>query len=211
MKLQNRIDSNKIEKAIAEFEKHVDFELVPVITPKSSYTDHIGWMISLILLLVFVSTIDLFFQNSWASKTNYYIAAPFLAVILGHLIDKSDWVDRFFITKPERKRQAFEKAQRVLFLKQLHELKNHNSMVLFVSVMEKQIIVLPDPRLKMAGLDILQKNMIDVISQEFRKGEYEAGFLKAIAFLQTELAPKFPKTKQNTENEVSNKLIWWNE
>ncbi|MBC7420335.1 MAG: hypothetical protein H7328_06360 [Bdellovibrio sp.] len=209
--MKNKIDSTKIENAIAEFESKVDFELVPVITNKSSYTDHIGWMISLILLLIFVSTIDLFFHNSWASKTNYYIAAPFLAVILGHLIDKSDWVDRFFITKAERSRQAHEKAQRIFFLKQLHEVKTHNSMILFVSIMEKKIIVLPDPRLNLVGLDLLQKNLIKVISHEFKKGEYEAGFLKAIAFLQVELAPHFPKNKQNTENEVPNKLIWWND
>lgn len=210
-KLKNKIDSAKIEAAITEFEKHVDFELVPVITPKSSYTDHIGWMISLILLLVFVSTIDLFFQSSWASKTNYYIAAPFLAVILGHLIDKSDWIDRFFITKAERLRQCYEKAQRIFFLKQLHELKSHNSIVLFVSVMEKKIIVLPDPRLKLEGLDTLQQDLVKVISQEFSHGRYEVGFLKAIAFLQANLTGPFPKKTQNSENQVSNKLIWWND
>jgi uncharacterized membrane protein len=130
---------------------------------------------------------------------------------LGHLLDRTDWFDRFFISRPERHRQAFEKAQRIFFLNNLHQLKSANSMVLFISVMERKIIILPDPRLKLPGLDLLQQNLINVISAEFRKGNYEDGFLKAIRFLQTELSSQFPKNKQKSENQVANKLIWWND
>jgi uncharacterized membrane protein len=196
-----KIETQSIELAITEFEKNVDFELVPVVTPKSSFTEHIGWMISLILLLMFLATIDLFFQDSWAAKTNYYIAAPFLAVA----------VDRFFISKRERARQVFEKAQRIFFLKHLHELKRNNSIILFISIMERQIVILPDPRLKLEGLDVIQKTMLQLIQNEFKKGHFEAGFLKAIGYLQAELVTKFPKNKQISENEVPNKLIWWND
>ncbi len=210
-KLQSKINSANVESAIAEFESQVDFELVPVITNKSSFTDHIGWMISLILLLLFVTNIEFFFHDSWASRLNYYLAAPFVAVILGHLLYKTDWVDRFFIPKAERHRQAFEKAQRIFFLKNLHESHTPNSIILFISVMEKKIIVLPDPRLKFAGLEKLQTELVNVISTEFRKGHYEDGLLKAISFLKSELSAEFPKNKQNTENHHSNKLIWWND
>lgn len=205
------INSEKIEQAIADFEKEVDFELVPVITNKSSFVEHIGWMISLILLVVFLLTIDLFFQDSWASKTWYYVAAPFLAVIVGHLLDKSDIVDRFFISKPERTRQVYEKAQRVFFLKQLHEIKKQNSLILFVSIMERKIVILPDPRLKFDGLQELQQQLLGVLQKDFVKKEFERGFLNAISFLKTELKSKFPREAKSTENLVCNKLVWWND
>ncbi len=204
-----KINSAKIESAITDFENNVDFELVPVIAEKSSYVEHIGWMISLILIIFFIGTIDLFFQNSWASKTWYYVAAPFVAVIIGIALDKSDWIDRFFISQRERTRQVHEKAQRVFFLKHLHELKKHNSLVLFISLMERKIVILPDPRMKLAGVSELQQKLITLIQTEFKKGRYEEGFLKAIAFLKSELAPHFPKKDKTTTNEVANKLIWW--
>lgn len=204
-----KINSEKIEQAIADFEKEVDFELVPVITDKSSFTEHIGWMISLLLLLLFLLSIDFFFQDSWASKTWYYVAAPFAAVILGHLLDKSDVVDRFFISKPERARQAFEKAQRIFFLKQLHEIKTKNSLILFISVMERQIVILPDPRMKLEGLQQLQQQLLGLLQKDFGQKQYERGFLNAISFLRTELKTKFPRQVSSSDNLVSNKLIWW--
>lgn len=208
MNIKN-VDSEKIELAIADFEKEVDFELVPVITDKSSFTEHIGWMISLILLVVFLLTIDLFFQDSWASKTWYYVAAPFVAVIVGHLLDKSDIVDRFFISKPERSRQVFEKAQRVFFLKQLHEIKTKNSLILFVSVMERKIVILPDPRLNFEGLQQLQQQLLGLLQKDFGQHQFEQGFLNGISFLKSELKSKFPRTQSTGENLVPNKLVWW--
>ena len=110
-KLYNKIDSKIIEQAIEKFENEIDFEFIPVISEKSSYVEHIQWIISLFLLLFFVGTIDFFFQDSYASKIPYFIGAPFLAKLLGSLLDKSDLVDRFlypkqsssakFITRPK--------------------------------------------------------------------------------------------------------------
>ncbi len=207
--MKKKINSRKIEEAITDFEQTVDFELVPVISEKSSFTEHVAWMISIILLLLFVATIDLFFQDSWDEKTIYYMAAPFIAILFGSILDQFYLVERLFISKKERSRQVHEKAQRIFFLKHLNELKNHNSMILFISIMERKIVILPDPRLKLTGLDDLQNQMLKLIQSEFKKGHYEEGFLKAIAFLKAELTQKFPKNKQNSENLVPNKLIWW--
>jgi uncharacterized membrane protein len=208
MKL-HKINADQIEQAITEFESVVDFELVPVITEKSSYTEHIGRMIALILFIFSVISIDYFFQDSWDSKTPYYFSAVLVSLILSVWLDKIYFINRIFISKAERSRQSHEKAQRIFFLKHLNELQRHNSLVLFISIMERKIIILPDPRLKMQGLAEMQNKLIGLLQAEFKKGEFEAGFLKAISFLKAELAPHFPKNKQNTDNEVPNKLIWW--
>ena len=209
MKSIHQIQTKRIEEAIADFESEVDFELVPVITQKSSYTEHVGVIISLILLIVFIALTDFFFQDSWASKTWYYLASPFGAYILGHMLDKSDMIDRFFISKKERARQVFQKAQRIFFLKHLSDLKRHNSLILFISVMERKIVILPDPRMKLAGLAELQQKIISLIQVEFANGQFEQGFLKAISLLKSELKPHFPKVNPQAANEISNKLIWW--
>ncbi len=205
-----RIDEAKIETAIADFENSVDFELVPVISERSSYIEHITWILSLVLTAVFISILDYYLQNSWSSRTVYYLAAVTIAVILGHYIDKSDIVDRFFISKRERQRQVLEKAQRIFFLKRLHETRSHHALLLYVSIMERQIVILPDPSMKLEGLTLLQEKLLKIVQTGFKSGQYEKGFLDAIQFLKTELALKFPQTNKDHTNLVSNKLIWWN-
>lgn len=204
-----KMDSKKIEQAIDQFESEVDFELVPVISNQSSYVEHIGWVISLLLLILSIGLIDYCFQESWANRTLYYVLAPIASVILGQLLDKSDWIDRFFISKKERTRQVFEKAQRVFFLKRLDQTKSHHALLLYVSVMERQIVILPDPKMKLDNLEELQMKLLKTVQAAFKKGQYEQGFLNAIEFLKTELKSKFPQTNKNTENQFPNKLIWW--
>jgi len=204
-----KMNFEKIEKAIDEFESKVDFELVPVISERSSYVEHIAWIISLILLIVFIGLIDFWFQDSWASRTWYYLLAPVVAIVLGHLLDKSDYIDRFFITKKERDRQVLEKAQRIFFLKRLDQTKSHHALLLYVSILERKIVILPDPKMKLENLDQLQTKLLQVVQIAFKLGKYEQGFLDAIQFLEQQLKAKFPQTNAQHENQFSNKLIWW--
>lgn len=205
----NNIDGLKIEKAICDFEKQVDCELIPVITKQSSYVEHISWLISLLLLIFFIGLIDVFLHDSWESRTIYFIVAPILATVLGHLLDKSDLVDRFFVSKKERNRQVMEKAQRIFFMKRNEVHKSRQAILLFVSIMERRIVVFPDPAMKLQGLDHLQDQLLKIIQDDFKKGLFEQGFLHAIQYLQTELTAKFPQTAAQTQNHYSNKLIWW--
>lgn len=204
-----KMETKKIERAIDEFESEVDFELVPVISERSSYVEHIGWVISLLLLILSMGLIDYGFQESWVNRTIYYLLAPIVSVILGHLIDKSDVVDRFFISKKERTRQVYEKAQRIFFLKRLDQTKSHHALLLYVSVMERRIVILPDPKMKLQNLDELQIKLLKTVQTAFKSGRYEQGFLDAITLLKTELKPKFPQINKNHENQIPNKLIWW--
>lgn len=208
MKIKS-IDGLKIEKAIDDFEKQVDCELIPVITKQSSYVEHISWVISLLLLIFFIGLIDVFLHDSWESRTIYFIVAPILATVLGHLLDKSDLVDRFFVSKKERNRQVMEKAQRIFFMKRNEAHKSRQAILLFVSIMERRIVVFPDPAMKLEGLEQLQNQLLKIIQEDFKKGLFEQGFLDAIQYLKTELAVKFPPTAAQSQNQHSNKLIWW--
>lgn len=204
-----KMDYKKIEAAIDDFESAVDFELVPVISERSSYVEHISWVISLLLLIAFFALIDFCFQDSWASRTIYYALAPVVAVLFGHFLQKIDFIARFFISKHERSRQVLEKAQRIFFLKRLDQVKSHHALLLYVSIMEKKIVILPDPNMEMEHLVDLQNKLLQVVQIAFKLGQYEQGFLDAITFLKTELKPKFPQLNKNAENQVPNKLIWW--
>lgn len=215
--MKNQIDDKKIEQAITDFESAVDFEFVPVIARKSSYVEHISWVLSLLFLIVFILLIDLiflkFFSDSWISKDYFYLGAPILAITLGTLLDKSDWVDRFCISSVERQRQVQEKAELIFFRKHLSELKSQNALLLFISVMERKIILLPDPRLKFEHMQEINQELLKIIQASFKQQEFEQGLLNAIAHLKLRLEPHFGYKAGVTksENMVANKLIWWDD
>jgi len=212
-KLQKKINSEIIEAAIADFESHVNFEFVPIIAKKSSYVEHIGWVLSLLLLILFIAVIDLIFHvflhDSWISPLPFYLMSPVISTILGHWIDKSDVVDRFFISKSERSRQVAEKAELFFYKNSLHEVKSHNVLLLYISIMERQIVLYHDQRISFHNMEALDKELLQLLQEAFKNNDFERGLLNCIQSLKKNLEPHFSHTqKDNKENFVPNKLLW---
>lgn len=216
MNLMKKINQTKIEDAIADFESHADFEFIPVIANRSSYVEHISWVLSLLFLLLFIGLIDFVFatylHDSYLSPMIFYMTSPFLAFLFGVMLDKSDWVDRFFISKRERIRQVQEKAERIFHKHQLHEVKSQNALLLYISVMERHIVLYHDPRIHFDKMQLIDQELLKILQSYFADKDYENGLLKAIEYLKNELSPYFPlKNGAKSENFVPNKLICWNE
>lgn len=212
LKQIKRINSERIEKAVADFEKDLDFEFIPVIAEKSSYVGHVTWLISLLFIVFFFGLIDYLFltvlHDSWISREPFYIMMPFAAFLLGWLLDQSDLVDRFFIPKAERVRQVEEKAELIFFRHRLHEVKSKNALMLYISVMERQIVLFPDPDMKFEQIKEINQQLIQKLQNSFKRSDYEEGLLLAIEHLKKALMPHFSKA-QETSNNFPNKLIWW--
>lgn len=206
------INAQKIEQAIAELEKAVEFELIPVIADKSSYVAHIAWMISLLLMVFFIGLIDWVFaallHDSWMTKTPFYVAIPFLSIALGVLLDKSDRIDRFFIPLAERRRQCLEKAELFFYQQRWHELKSQNALMLYISVMERQIVLFHDPRMQFADMPRLEAEVLAILQASFKKNDFEKGLLEAIQHLKAGLSAQFGRSGAEPQNNVANKLIW---
>jgi len=207
-KLVQKINSDIISEAIENFEKEIDFEFIPVIAKKSSSVDHVHWMISLVLLVLFVGLIDYFFENSYESKIVYFLAAPPIVIVLGVLLSRSNAIVRLFISRPERHRQVHEKAERIFFKKKLHQSKSHNAVLLFISVLERQIVLLPDPQSNIENMKQINEKILNLLQKSFKKDEFQQGILSVIELLRTELIHKHKKTAE-TPNQFSNTLIWW--
>ena len=205
------INPEKIEKLIGEFESDLDFEFIPVIAKKSSYVEHISWVISLVLLLVFIALVEWYFavhmSDSWISRWPIYAALPVLSFAFGVALDKSDLVDRFFISKRERSRQADEKAELFFYRRRLHELKSKNALLLYISLMERHIVLFHDPSIKFDQMEKIEQEMLSILQQSFKNGQFEKGLVDAISHLKTALLPYF-KRHEPLENSFPNKLIW---
>lgn len=212
LKKIKKINSERIEKAVAEFEKNLDFEFIPVIAEKSCYVGHVTWIISLLFVVLFFGLIDYMFlsllHDSWISREPFYILTPFFSFLLGWLLDQSDLIDRFFIPKAERIRQVQEKAELIFFRHRLHEVKSKNALMLYISVMERQIFLFPDPDMKFEKIKEINEQLLVQLQDSFKKSNYEEGMILALDFLKKALMPHFSKV-QETGNNFPNKLIWW--
>jgi uncharacterized membrane protein len=206
------INSQTIENEIDKFEAQVDFEFIPVIAQQSSYTEHVGWGLSLILSILFVSIVQfiftIFLYDSWRARGVYFVGAIAVAILSTRYLSRIDAVKRLFISKHEKHRQVHEKAQLVYSKKKLNDIKSHNALLLYISVMEKHIVLLPDPHIKVQNIKQITEETLAILQQNFKKEDYEKGLIAAIEVIRTHFQDQFPR-HGTAENNVPNKLIWW--
>ncbi len=209
-----KINQQVIEKEVASFESEIDFELVPVLAKQSSYTEHVFYLLFFALIILFSATLELALNylmfDSWYDRTFYFIGAALLSFILSLILVRFDSVKRIFISNSEKSRQVLQKAKMIFFLKRLHELKSQHALLIYISVLEKKIVILPDPRIKLINTSDLSNRCLQILQKAFQRSEYEQGLVDVIRYLKTELKTVFPvKSAETDQNEYSNKLIWW--
>lgn len=200
-----------IENEIEKFESQVDFEFIPVVAQQSCSTEHVPWVLSLVFILSFISILQVifeyFFYNVWYDRTLSYVGVVILAIVLSRFLSQYGFVQRLFISEKERCRQVHEKAQSIFFMRRLSEVKSKNALLVFVSIMERRIEILPDPRVQMNGLNEMTNHAVNLLRTAFKEQNYEQGFTAVIQYIQGQLREKFPRQAPG-ENLVSNKLIW---
>ena len=125
-----KIDTQIIEKAIADFESEVDFELVPVIVEKSTSILHVKWILSFIFILIGFSIVEVFYLMDlygWTASSMFNLLSAVVAVSLGlgFLLGKLHFIQRFLTFKSIRDQGVEALSQRVFFLKRLYETKSN--------------------------------------------------------------------------------------
>lgn len=215
-KIKKSMDSTKIEKAIEIFEQKIDFEFIPVIAKKSSYTEHVLWILSLLFLICFIGIIEYIFNQhafeTWQSPFPFYLGSPFVSFVLAFVISHFNFIKRFFIPKQWQIRQVQEKSELFFYRHHLHDLKTRHALVLYISILEHYIVLIHDPRIKMESMNSIDQKILSIIQSSFKSKNYESGLLQSIEVLQSELADYYERDNtQPHSNQVPNKIVWLEE
>lgn len=210
-----KIDVAKIESAIADFEQEVDFELVPVIAKSSTPTLHVPFAISALLMFFVFFGFEAYYLaqwHDWEASTIIHALATLFAVtlVVGFIFSRFDVVRRLLTPSKYRHQFAQLEAEQVFLKKRLFETKAHQGLLLFISLMEHRIVILPDMRSNFTESKKISEEVLKILQDDFKAGSYEKGLLEAIAHLKKTLAPTFPK-KSSDGNQLPNKLIFWDE
>lgn len=210
-----KIDAAKIEAAISDFESAVDFELVPVIAQSSTPTLHVPFAISALLMFFVFFGFEAYYLSQWhdwEASTIIHVLAILFAITLavGFVFSRFDVVRRLLTPAKYRHQFAQLEAEQVFLKKRLFETKAHQGLLLFISLMEHRIVVLPDMRSNLTEAKSLSEEILKILQDDFKAGSYEKGLLEAIAHMKKTLSVKYPK-KSSDGNQLPNKLIFWNE
>lgn len=205
-KIKKSVNTHTIEAAIADFEHKLNFEFVPVIANRSCYTDHISWIISLYILIILIAL-----PNTWMPTFSLALLFLLISYFLVHFFDKSDTINRLFISKKEQTKQVQEQAELYFFRNRLHEIPSHNVLLLYISVMERQIVLYHDAKVTFPEMKSLNDELLRTLQNSFKQNNFEDGLLSSIKILSTRLEASFSRPDNaSAVNHVPNKLIWIN-
>jgi len=211
------INTENIESAIADFEKQVSFELVPVIAQKSSSRAHVVWILFFLFQLVALVKIDLIYIFDLYSLTvlnviEYWLISIIFGLLFSLFLVRFDLVVRLFLLPEIRKMNVYRKAQQVYFEKKIFQTNAHDGMLLYISLLEKRIQIIVDPRSAFEGKVELSEAVLKILQENFKKNQHEKGLIDAIQYMKSFLIKHYPKKNADTDiNELPNKLIWLND
>lgn len=209
------INSAVVEKRIEQFESQVDFELIPVLSQRSSYIEHVPWMLSLIFIIILSRSADfvinflvhLFGYYSQHDQAIYLTVSVMISIFLSRWLSSYEVIQRLFISNAEKERQVFEKAEKILLYKRLSNPQSKNALLLYVSLLEKRIEIRPDPQMKLDGSEKIAAEALTAMVPFFKSKDYEKGILAAIDSIEANLKPRYPRIERS-DNLIANKLIW---
>ncbi len=197
----------QIAETIKTIEAKTDAEIITVIANKSSTTKHVKYLLYLIVItfvhLVF-STLDYYFliePDAFLMALTYLLAIP-LSFLLSHY----NFIQRLLTPKCDQKFQAESQAEREFYVQRLYMTKNKTGLLIYVSLLEKQVIVLADEKITEKLPKDSWQGMIQLIIKGIKNKSLKDGLVDALENISTKLFENFPNEEQNP-NELPNHVI----
>ncbi len=190
-----------IREAVARAESRTTGEIVPMIVRSSSPTAHMTCLIFLLLLAFF----DLCFfaaiiEVQIAKTTEIQLGFILAALLIGSILSKINYFQRLMTPRSDRKHNALVRAELEFHRSQIRSASAHTGVLLFVSLMERQAVVLADEKvaakLNAKSWDEVLKILVDGLKQK----DFALGFSKAIEKTGAILTEHFPAASHGTSD-----------
>lgn len=216
MKVENylpKASQEKISNAVTETEKKVNAEIVPVFMVSSDNYSEAGlrgalFMASLTALSILIydhlmGWYQLFLlQNDWL-----FVSSIALGGLLGYtLFAMIPGLKRMMISKQKMKERSISMAERVFGEYKLFETKSRTGILIFISLFEHQIDIMPDKGLKeKIGEDEWQK-VIAEMRPALKRKEFDEAFLSSIKKIEEILLTNKMERTGDAPNELPDHL-----
>ncbi|MBY0384337.1 hypothetical protein K2X05_04185 [bacterium] len=200
----------EIEKTIAEIELKTEAEIVPVIVRSSSSYQQTRVTLTLIAALVFLIVWD------WCVPHLYwdywYSTAVLLLLGLGFIfvgmpwLARHDLVRRWMTVRSEELEQCWKRAKIEFYENRLNQTEDNVGVLIYVSLLERVVIVMADKKIADQLPSDLWQNMVDQLVLGIKSKKMAEGFKKGLAECSSLLIKHFP-VKLGDVNELPNRVV----
>lgn len=200
-------DLKNVSAAIREVELNTSGEVVAMVVRRSSAVGHIPLLLTLAFTVLF-----LFFELgehvlNWAHLP--YWSWP-LVILLFYFISvalsKFAFLQRWLTPQLDQAEQVMRRAQLEFFTNGVNKTNRSTAILIFLSIMERRVIVLADEAIAKKLPPNTWQDEIDIILNAIKHGRLGDGLVQAIHQVGAHLRQAFPAHKVN-ENELSNELL----
>lgn len=200
-------DLERITKTVQQAEKNTAGEIVPMIVHSSISRSHISQMLFLLLSLLGVLFLD-FWLSFHDQLVDLYGASAVLLVagLTSWILKDSDLIAALLTSKKEMQASSLRRAQLEFFHSELNTTKYQTGFLIFVSLLEKRVVVLGDEAIaKVIPQSEWDALVQDLVSQ-VKVGKFTDGMCKAVTHAGEILQKSFPAPSENN-NELSDHLV----
>jgi putative membrane protein len=200
-------DLNTIADAIQKAEAQTSGEIVPMLVRRSSAVGHVPFLLAFIMLpLLFVAHLESSRFLGFTPQPAWLLAEACLAILLGELLARLPLAQRWCVPKHDRAAAVENRALVEFHLAGLDKTSGATGVLIFISLMERQVVVLADKGIASKLPMDTWKDVVDLTLAGIKQGGLGQGLSQAILRCGELLKPHFP-IKPDDVNELENKLI----
>lgn len=174
-----RQEHAEISAKLEASEKGTYGEIIPVVVLQSR-----TWFAVPRLADLFVFSLLLCVCIVLGLEWEWILGCFFVAGAAGYLAHIFPQSLKFFTSVPDKRQAAQDRAELEFYRNHFDRSKKHATILIFLSLLERQIVVLIDPELSKkipkADLDERVQKISSALAQELRKKDWKQGFCNAI-------------------------------
>lgn len=196
----------RVAEAVAKAELRTQGEIVPMIVRSSSAIGHIPLMITALLSCVGLVILLPFYEFVADTKWIYGVPLAFFAIFgFSFVLARSQTIQRWLIPDFDEEIQVRRRAAAEFALAKISKQSQRKGVLLFASVMERKVVILPDEGLQADCPPETWNEVAGILAASLKRGAWAEGFEKAIEKCGEVLSKAAPGGEHR--NELANSLI----
>ncbi len=204
-RLVNSAGIEKIHEAVLATEAKTSAEIVPMVVRSSSLTGHVAWILFLFFLVCYWAVAAQL--RPQFSVLLMDACGLILSGLLAWLLSRATWVQRICTPKSDQLLGVQHRALLEFHLSRINTTENHTGVLIFVSILERQAVILADESIAQRFPEKTWQELIDHLLRETRQGDFAAGMCAAIENLGEILPSEFPPLGGRAPHELADRLV----
>ena len=198
-------DKKEIKVLIDEAETKSTSELVPMIVKTSDVYPAAHFRAAIIVSFLF--SLILYISPFHIINPIWFLWIQVPGLLLGYALGNVPFFKRLLITSKEIEYEVTQRAIEAFFEHELHTTKNHNGVLIFISLMERKIKIITDINVKKKIEAKIWDEIIHDFTDKVSEGKFIEALKHSIMATSSVLESNFPASAADKKNELKNELI----